>query len=165
MLGVFPHQQTRRYMPNGPSTNPSRLETLCKFLVHLSLSFHFTFLLWFSFLLLIFSLQCSYIHQVKIQLFKSRNNPTTLATSKIQSCTWTMATLSLTSLNPGSFSSPVGDPVTVKRNRSFTFLCFQGMALHMLRLMVRVHCLKLHLHPPTPLSLAQSLNRLLLRLL
>ncbi|XWS48751.1 hypothetical protein CRYUN_Cryun13aG0103000 [Craigia yunnanensis] len=65
---------------------------------------------------------------------------------------------------PGEFFFTSGENlVTVKSNRSYTFLCFQGMALHMLPLMVRVHCLTLHLHPLTPLSSAQSPNRLLLR--
>lgn len=162
MLGAFPHQQTRRCTPNGPSITPSRLETPSVSNLFLSILFDSCTLFG-----LISSLQCSYTHQVKIQLFKSPNNPTTLATSKIQSCTWTMETLCLTSLNLGSISSPVGNLVTVKTNRSFIFLCCQGMGLllQMLHLMVRLHhCLiRLHLHLPTLMSLAPSLNRLLLR--
>ncbi|XP_022754220.1 uncharacterized protein LOC111302694 [Durio zibethinus] len=45
MHGVFPHQQTLRYTPNGPSTTPSRLETLSVSFrsIYLFLAMYFSF--------------------------------------------------------------------------------------------------------------------------
>lgn len=106
--------------------------------------------------------QCSYTHQVKIQWFKSRNKTTTPATSKIHSCTWTTATLYLISLHMGSSTSPVGSQGTVKRSRSFAYLCFLGMDQPTLPLMVLVHCQTLQ-HPLTPLCLARSHCHLLIQ--
>lgn len=164
MLGAFQHQQIPKSMPNGPKTIPSSSETLSVSSSSSPSLFHRN-----SFHKLIFPhscwlLQCSYTHQVKIQWSKWRNNPTTLVTSKIQSCTWTMATHCSTSLSLGGISSPVGSLVTVKRSRSCTSLCFQATALqHLLLLTVPLHYRTLHRHRLTRLSSATSLNRLLHR--
>ena len=162
MAGAFPPQQILSSMPNGQSIIPLPLEIL-------SVSSHssfISFLMFWSFIF-IYSLsnhvcfpflQYSCTHQVKIQWFKSLRNPTTHVNLKIQYCTWTMATLFLTLLKKGIFTSLVENQGTVKRSRSCTSRL--GMCLLNLLLMVPVRCLILH--HLIPLFLAQSHNRLLL---
>lgn len=161
MLGVSLLQQIRKCTPTGPNTIPWRLGILS-----VSPSCLFCFydlpanISWQS-LMFSFLFQCSCIHQVKILWFKSHEKTTTPATWQTPSCTWTMATLYLTSVHMGTSTSRAEFKGIVKRSRSYTYLCLAMVQhQHTLPLMVLVHCLTLH--PPTLPCLAVSHYHLLL---
>lgn len=176
MLGVFPLLQIHKSTLFGPNTTPSRLEILSVS----SSSFSFFpwdllkskwthFLCCFSYKGLLacphhlFShhFQCSCTHQVKIPWFKSQNKTTSPATWQPHSYIWKMATLYLTSLHAGCSTSPVGFQGTVKRSRSYEYLCSLGMVQLTLPLMVLVHCQTVQ-HPLTLLYLGRCHCHLLL---
>lgn len=159
MLGGFQLQQIHKSTPNGQNTILSRVEILSVSNSHSVSSFQInTYTKSQNAQALLFLyVQCSCTHQAKTQWFKSLSNPTRTATSKIQSCTWTMATLSLILLQKEFFTSQVESLATVGRARSSTLL--QGMALLTLLHMVQVCRILLRLTPPFS---AQFRHRLLL---
>lgn len=164
MLGAYPLQQIHKSTPNGQKPMNSRWEILsvrvfCFFLSILFFLFsHFKTTEEKNWFLFSCVMQCFCTHQAKIQWFKSQHKPTPAATSKIQSCTWTMATLCSILLHWGTFTSPAVNRVVARITRSSIFLL--AMALPTLPPMALVHCLILHLL--TPQFLAQSQHPLLL---